>query len=67
MLCEEKDRLLNAYVAATDRQAEAVSALVKTKGEGAAYIEAMSYAEQARNEAERARWELHHHSEMHGC
>jgi hypothetical protein len=67
MLCEEKDRLLTAYVVATDLQAEAVSALAETRGEGAAYIEAMSHAEQARNEAEKARWALHHHSEMHGC
>src|SRR5207245_10475037 len=69
MLCEEKGRLLDAYVTATDRQAEAVKSLsaVAAKDNRRAFSEALVHAEQARQDAERARLALHLHSETHGC
>jgi hypothetical protein len=69
MLCEEKGRLLDAYVTATDRQAEAVKALsaVAAKDNHIAFREVLAHAEQARQEAEEARLALHLHSETHDC
>ena len=69
MLCEEKGRLLDAYVTTTDRQAEAVKALsaVAAKDNRAAFSEALAHAEQARQDAEEARLALHLHSKTHGC
>ena len=69
MLCEEKGRLLDAYVTATDRQAEAVKSLsaVAAKDNRTAFREALVHAEQARQDAEQARLALHLHSETHGC
>ena len=69
MLCEEKGRLLDAYVVATDRQAEAVKALsaVAPKDNRAAFGKALAQAEQARQDAEEARLALHLHSKPQGC
>jgi hypothetical protein len=68
MLCEEKDRLLEACVTATDRQAEAARAVsVAAKDNRAAFREALAHAEQARQDAEEARLALHLHSKTHGC
>ena len=45
MLCEQKGRLLDAYVTATDRQAEAVKALsaVAAKENRASFREALAH------------------------
>ena len=69
MLCEEKGRLLDAYVTATDRQAEAVKSLsaVAAKDNRTAFREALAHAEDARQDAEQAILALHQHSETHGC
>jgi hypothetical protein len=69
MLCEEKDRLLDACVTATDRQAEAAKALsaVAAKDNRPAFREARAHAQQARQDAEEARLALHLHSKTHGC
>ena len=69
MLCLQKDRLLDACVTATDRQAEAVKSLseVAAKDNGAAFREALALAEQTRLEAEEARLALHLHSKIHRC
>ena len=69
MLCEEKDRLLDACVTATDRQAEAVKALsaVAAKDIRVAFRKALAQSEQARQDAEEARLALHLHSKTHGC
>src|SRR5882762_7282727 len=66
MLCEERGRLLDAYVTATDRQAEAVKALsgVAAKDNRAAFREALAHAEQPRQDAEEARLALHLHSKL---
>jgi len=66
MLCEEKGRLLDAYVTATDRQAEAVKALSAVAAKDN-FREALAHAEQARQDAEEARLALHLHSKTHGC
>ena len=68
-LCEEKGRLLDAYVTATDRQAEAVKGLsaIAAKDNRAAFREALAHAEQARQNTEEARLALHLHSKTHGC
>jgi len=67
MLCEEKGRLLDAYVTATDRQAEAVKSLSAAQDNRTAFKEALAHAEDARQDAEQARLALHLHSETHGC
>ncbi len=68
MLCEEKGRLLDAYVTATDRQAKAVKSLSDAaKDNRPAFREALAHAEQARQDAEEARLALHLHSKTHGC
>jgi hypothetical protein len=69
MLCEEKGRLLDAYVTATDRHAEAVKSLsaVAAQDNRTAFMEAMEHAEDARQDVEQARLALHQHSETHGC
>jgi hypothetical protein len=68
MFCEEKVRLLDAYVTATDRQAEAVKSLSDVaKDNRTAFREALAHAEQARQDAEEARLALHLHSKTHGC
>ena len=69
MLCEEKGRLLDAYVTATDRQAEAVKALsaVAAKDKAPAFRKELAHSEQARQDAEEARLALHLHSKTHGC
>ena len=69
MLCEEKDRLLDACVTATDRQAEAAMALsaIAAKDNRAAFRGALAHAEQTRQDAEEARLALHLHSKTHGC
>lgn len=61
MLCEEKGRLLDAYVTATDRQAGAVKALsaVAAKDNRAAFREALAHTERARHDAEETRLALH--------
>ena len=52
MLCEEQIRLLNAYVRATDRQAEAVRALsaVAFKDNRADFRKALAHAAQTRQD-----------------
>ena len=69
MLCEEKGRLLDAYVTATDRQAEAVKSLsaVAAKNKSHGFQGALAHVEQARQDAEEARLALHLHSKTHGC
>ena len=61
MLCEEKDRLLDACVTAADRQAEAAMALsaIAAKDNRVAFKEARAHAQQARQDAEEARLALH--------
>jgi hypothetical protein len=67
MLCHQKDVLLNAYIEATDRQAEAVTELVKSRSEPKAFRKARTAAEEAQNHAEQARIALKQHTETHGC
>ena len=68
MHCEEKSRLLDAYVTATHCQAKAVKSLSDAaKDNRAAFREALAHAEQTRQEAEEARLALHLHSKIHGC
>jgi len=68
MHCEEKSRLLDAYVMATDCQAKAVKSLHDAaKDNRTAFREALVHAEQARLEAEEARLELRLHSKTHRC
>ena len=67
MLCDERMRLLNAYMAAADCHAVRVSILAKTLGKGAAFEEAFANAETARDDAESARLALRDHTETHGC
>jgi hypothetical protein len=69
MLCLEKDRLLDACVTATDRQAETAKALfaIAAKDNRAAFKKALAHSEQARQDAEEARLALHLHSKTHGC
>jgi hypothetical protein len=65
MLCEENSRLLDAYVRATDRQAEAVRSLSDAaKYNRTAFRE---HAEQARQDVEEARLALQLHSKTHRC
>jgi len=67
MICQQKDVLLNAYVDATDRQAEAVSKLVKSKSTHTDFRKAMAEVERAKGAAERSRLALKEHAESHGC
>ena len=69
MLCEEKDRLLDACVTATDRQAEAVQALsaIAAKYNRAAFRQARAHVQQARQDAAEATLALRLHSKTHGC
>ena len=68
ILCEEKSRLLDAYVTATDHQAHAVKSLSDAaKDNRTAFREALVHAEQDRQDAEEARLALHLHSKTHGC
>jgi hypothetical protein len=68
MVCEEKGRLLDAYVTVTDRQAKAVKSLSDAaKDNRTPFREALAHAEQARQDAEEARLALHLHSKTHGC
>jgi hypothetical protein len=68
MLCEERNRLLDAYVTVTDRHAKTVQSLsAAAKDNRTAFGEALAHAEQARQDAEEARLALHLHSKTHGC
>jgi hypothetical protein len=69
MLCEEQNRLLDAFVTATDRQAEAAKSLseIAAKDNRAAFREALAHAKQTRQEAEEARLAVHLHSRAHRC
>ena len=68
MLCEENSRLLDAYVRATDRQAEAVRSLSDAaKYNRTAFRDALVHAEQARQDVEEARLALQLHSKTHRC
>lgn len=67
MLCDDKTRLLDAYVAAVDSHAVTVSILSKTAGQGGAFEEALANAELAQEDAETARLALRVHTETHGC
>jgi hypothetical protein len=65
MICNEKTRLLNAYVAAVDDHAVTVSELAKTGEKGTAFKKALANAEGAREEAETARLAFKNHAETH--
>jgi hypothetical protein len=66
--CEEKSRLLDAYVTVTDRHAKAVKSLHDAaKDNRTAFREALTHAKQTRQDAEEARLELHLHSKTHRC
>ena len=69
MLCEEKGRLLDAYVTTTDRQAEAAKALsaIAAEDNRPAFRQARAHAQQARQDAEESRLALRLHSKTHGC
>jgi hypothetical protein len=67
MLCDERTRLLDAYVAAADCHAVMVSILSKTRGKEPAFTEALANAELAQEDAESARVALRNHTETHGC
>jgi hypothetical protein len=67
MTCPQRDVLLNAYIKATDRQAEDIGALVKSKNKPNIFGAAMKRVEESRLEAERARIALRKHTDEHGC
>jgi len=67
VLCGEKTRLLDAYTDAVESHAEMVSMLSKTTEDRPPFKEALTNAELARHDAERARLALDHHTETHGC
>jgi hypothetical protein len=67
LLCQQKDVLLSAYIAATDRQAEAVTELVHSKHNQVDFRKAMTEVERAKGASERARLALKEHAESHGC
>jgi hypothetical protein len=68
MFCEEKGRLLDAYVTATDRQLKAVKSLSDAaKDNRPAFREALAHAEHTRQDVEEARLALHLHSKTHAC
>jgi hypothetical protein len=68
MLCEEKSRLLDAYVTVTDRQVKAVRSLSEAaKYNRRAFREALAHAEQTRQDVEEARLALQLHSKTHRC
>jgi hypothetical protein len=67
MLCDDKTRLLDAYLAAVDFHAVTVSILSKTARHGDAFEEALANAELAQEDAETARLALRDHTETHGC
>jgi hypothetical protein len=67
MLCSERTRLLDEYVAAADHHAVTVSQLAKTFGKGVAFEEALAKAALAQDDAESARLALQDHTETHGC
>jgi len=67
MLCDDKTRLLDAYLAAVDFHGVTVSILSKTAGKGGAFKEALANAELAQEDAETARLALRDHTETHGC
>jgi hypothetical protein len=56
LLCQQKDVLLSAYIAATDRQAEAVMELVESKNNHKDFRKATAEVERARGASERARY-----------
>jgi hypothetical protein len=67
MTCKQKGVLLKGYVDATDRQAKAVSKLVKSKNNHTDFKKAMAEVELAKGTSERARLALKEHTESHGC
>ena len=67
MPCDDRIRLLDAYMAAVDHHAVTVSELAKTYGKGMAFKEAFAIAELAEKDAETARLALREHTETHGC
>jgi hypothetical protein len=67
MLCPQRSVLLNDYIAATERQTEAVSALVKSKDNPQTLPKALTATEEAFGGTEQARILLRQHIETHGC
>jgi len=65
--CGEKQHHLEAYTAAVESHAEMTGMLSKTTENSTAFKEALTNAELARLNAERARLALDHHTETHGC
>jgi len=65
--CQRRSVLLNEYIAATEREAEVVSALVQSKDKSHVLEKAMAAAEEAFGGAEQARILLRRHIETHGC
>jgi hypothetical protein len=66
--CEEKSRLLDAYVTATNCHAKAAKSLSDAaKDNHTAFTEALVHAEQARQDAELARLAVNLHSKTHRC
>ena len=67
ILCPQRSVLLSDYVAATERQAEALSALAKSKDKSQNLAKSITAAEEALGGVEQARIHLRQHIEMHGC
>ena len=67
MPCDDRMRLLDAYMVAVDHHALTVRELPNTYGKGVVFKEALTKAEQAGEDAETARLALRDHMESHGC
>jgi uncharacterized protein YjcR len=69
MNCDEKQRLMNAYEAATSQYSKAVTECQQKLGISTQdkYRELQRTAEQARLDSEKARRELETHAKSHGC
>jgi hypothetical protein len=67
MPCPQRSVLLSDYVAATERQAEALSAIVKSNDKAQSLAKAITAAEEALGSTEQARIHLRRHIETHGC
>jgi hypothetical protein len=65
MLCGEKTRLFNVYMAAVDRHAATVSSLSGL--DGTDFKKAVANAELARQDAHAASLALDYHREVHDC
>ncbi len=67
--CEEKDRLLDLYMAAVARYSATVNdtAVTREKTSKREYDRLLSLSEEARSSAETARIALGRHTHKHGC